>query len=270
MRGAMPLNIVVCIKQVPHPEHFSRISLDPARQTITREGIPTIINPLDRNALEEALRIREEFSGKVTVISMGPPQSRDAVEEALATGADNAILLSDRAFAGADTLATACCLAYCLRKLGQFDLILCGNETIDSATGQVGPQLAELLNIPHVNHVNQISFEKDNSLIIKRALEHGYMKLRVKLPALLSVVKNINQPRLPTVWGIMEAKEKEIQVWGAADIAAEPGSIGLAGSPTHVIGIFKRDMKRRNEIFHGSPTEIAEKAVARLQELLAV
>ena len=266
----MPLNIVVCIKQVPHPEHFAKISLDPTRQTITREGIPAIINPLDRNALEEGLRIREEFSGKVTVISMGPPQARDAIEEALATGADDAILLCDKAFAGADTLATAYCLAYCLQKMGQFDLILCGNETIDSATGQVGPQLAELLNISHANYVNQIVFEQGKSLIVRRALEHGYMKLRVELPTLLSVVKESNQPRLPTVWGIMEAKEKEIKVWGAADIEAAPDNIGLAGSPTHVTGIFKREMKRKNEILEGSPAEIGKKAVARLQELLAI
>lgn len=265
----MPLNIIVCIKQVPHPEHFARISLDPARQTITREGIPTIINPLDRNALEEGLRLREEFSGKVTVISMGPPQARDVLEEALATGADNAILLCDQTFAGADTLATAYSLAYCIQKLGQFDLVLCGNETIDSATGQVGPQLAELLNVSHVNYVNRIVFEPGKNLIVERALEHGYMKVRAKLPALLSVVKEINQPRLPTVWGIIEAREKEIQVWGAADVKAVPDTIGLVGSPTQVTGIFKREMKRKNEILEGPSAEIARKAVARLRELLA-
>ena len=265
----MSFNIIVCIKQVPHPEYFSQISLDPTQHRITREGIPAIVNPLDSNALEEGLRIRERLSGKVTVISMGPPQARDAVEEALAIGADDAILLCDQAFSGADTLATAYTLASSIQKRGHFDLILCGNETIDSATGQVGPQLAELLDIPHVSFVNQVAFEQGRSLIVKRALEQGYMKVRVKLPALLSVTKEINQPRLPTVWGIMEARSKEIKVWGAADIKAVPDTIGLAGSPTQVTEIFKLDIKRKSEIYQGSPPEIARKAVSRLQELLA-
>lgn len=265
----MSYNIIVCIKQVPRQEYFSQISLDPVRHTVTREGIPAIINPLDRNALEEGLRIRELLSGRVTVISMGPPQARDAVEEALAIGADDAILLCDKAFSGADTLATAYALAYAIQKMGHFDLILCGNETIDSATGQVGPQLAELLRIPHASFVNQIVFEQERSLIVKRALEQSYMKVRVKLPALLSVTKEINQPRLPTVWGIIEARNKEIRVWEAADIEAVPDTIGLVGSPTQVIEIFQPDIKRRNEILEGSPQEIAMKAIARLQELLA-
>jgi electron transfer flavoprotein beta subunit len=265
----MPLNVVVCIKQVPHPEHFSRITLDPARQTITREGIPAIINPLDRHALEEALKIREQFSGKVTAISMGPPQARQALEEALAIGADNAMLLCDKSFAGADTLATAYSLACGIKKLGDFALILCGNETVDSATGQVGPQLAELLDVPHVTSVIQISFEQGNTLIAKQALEQGYMKVRVKLPALLAVAKEINQPRLPTVLGIMEARNKELQVWGTSDIEATPDTIGLAGSPTQVAGIFKRDITRRREILKGTPEQITKKAVERLRELLA-
>jgi electron transfer flavoprotein beta subunit len=266
----MPLKIIVCIKQVPHPEHFSKISLDPVRQTITREGIPAIINSLDKNAIEEGLRLREKFSGKVTVISMGPPQAKDALEEALAMGVDNAILLCDRAFAGADTLATAYSLAYCIKKSGQFDLVLCGNSTVDSGTGQVGPQLAELLNIAHASFVKQVVFEQKRSLIVTRALERGYMKLRVKLPALLSVVKEINQPRLPTIWGILEAKNKEITVWGAADVGAIAENIGLSGSPTQVIGVCKSEIRRENEIFEGPPEEIVKKALARLSKLQAI
>jgi electron transfer flavoprotein beta subunit len=266
----MSLNIIVCIKQVPHPEHFSRVTLDPSRHTITREGIPAIINPLDRHALEEALRIREKLSGKVTVISMGPLQARRAIEEALAVGVDNGVLLCDESFAGADTLATAYSLACGIQKIGHFALILCGNGTIDSGTGQVGPQLAELLDVPHVTSVTQIAFERGNNLIVKQAIEQGYMKVRVKLPALLAVAKEINQPRLPTVWGIMEARSKEIQIWGASDIGAVPDTIGLAGSPTRVIGIFKREATRRREILEGSPPEIARKAVQRLQELIAI
>ena len=265
----MSLNIIVCVKQVPHPEHFSRITLDPIRQTISREGIPAVINPLDLHALEEALRIREELSGKVTAISMGPPQARCALEEALAIGADDAVLLCDKSFAGADTLATAYSLACGIKRLGRFALILCGNETIDSATGQVGPQLAEFLDIPHVTSVSQIAFEQGSSLIVRQALEEGYMKVRVKLPAMLAVAKGINQPRLPTVWAIMEAGSKEMQIWGASDIGATQDMIGLEGSPTHVTGIFERDTTRRREILEGSPRQIAKKAVNRLHELIA-
>ena len=265
----MSLNIIVCIKQVPHPEHFSRIGLDVARQTITREGIPAVINPLDRHALEEALRIREESSGRVTAISMGPPEARRALEEALAIGADDAVLLCDKCFAGADTLATAYSLACGIKKLGHFALILCGNETIDSATGQVGPQLAEFLDIPHVTSVTQIAFEQEGSLIARQALEGGYMKVRVRLPAVLAVTKEINAARLPTVWTIMEARSKEMQVWAASDIGATAGMIGLAGSPTQVTGIFEHDTTRRREILDGTPSQIAKKAVGRIQELIA-
>jgi len=265
----MSLNILVCIKQVPHPEHFSRITLDPASQTITREGIPTIINPLDRHAIEEALKIREQFSGKVTAISMGPPQARNALEEALAIGADNAVLLCDRSFAGADTLATAYALSCGIKKLGHFTLIICGSETIDSATGQVGPQLAEFLDIPHATSVTQIVFEQEDTLIAKQALEYGYMRVRVKLPALLTVAKEINQPRLPTVLSIMDAKNKDIQIWNAADVGASLDMIGLGGSPTQVTGIYKCDTTRRREILEGTPPQIAKKAVERIQESLA-
>jgi len=265
----MPLDVIVCIKQVPHPEHFSRITLDAARQTITRQGIPAVINPLDRHALEEALRIREGFSGKVTAVSMGPPEAGRALEEALAMGADNAVLLCDKAFAGADTLATAYSLACGIKRLGRFALILCGNETIDSATGQVAPQLAEFLDIPHVTSVAQIAFEQEGSLIVRQALEGGYMKVRVTWPAVLAVTKEINQPRLPTVWAIMEASSKEMQIWGASDIGAAADRIGLAGSPTQVTGVFEHDTRRRREIIEGSPSQIAKKAVDRLQELIA-
>lgn len=265
----MSLNILVCIKQVPHPEHFSRITLDPVSQTITREGIPTTINPLDRHAIEEALRIREQFSGKVTVVSMGPPQARDALEEALAIGADNAILLCDKSFAGADTLATAYALSCGIKKLGPFALIICGSETIDSATGQVGPQLAEFLDIPHATSVTQTTFEQEDTLIAKQALEYGYMRIRIKLPALLTVAKDINKPRLPTVISIMEAKNKDIQIWNAADVGASLDMIGLVGSPTQVTGIYKRDTTRRREILQGTPSQVAKKATEKLQELLA-
>ncbi|MFC1974620.1 electron transfer flavoprotein subunit beta/FixA family protein [Chloroflexota bacterium] len=266
----MPLDIVVCIKQVPDPEHFSEITLDPVSQVIRREGIPSIINPLDKHALEEGLRIRERFSGKVTAISMGPPQVREALEETLAMGVDDAVLLCDRAFAGADTLATAYVLAAGVQKLGRFDLILCGNETVDGATGQVGPQLAELLDIPHVTYVNEVEFIDEGALIARQALEHGYLKVQVKLPALIAVTKEINQFRLPTVLAIMKAAGREIRTWGCDDTEVERDTIGLGGSPTQVVGVFEHKFKRRGEILEGSPEEVAKKAITRLRELGAI
>lgn len=264
------MEVIVCIKQVPHPDYFPKIQFDPKRGTIIREGIPAIINPLDRHALEEALRIKEKFPGRVIALSMGPPQAREALEEALAMGADEAILLCHKAFAGADTLATAYTLSCAIRKLGHFDLILCGNETIDSGTSQVGPQLAEFLSIPSIIQVKGIEFISERSLIVKRALEYGYLKVKVELPVLLAVTSEINKPRLPTVIGIMEALKKEIKIWGPKDIGAEEEKIGILGSPTRVIGIEEYKTERRREVFQGLPQEVVRKAVKRLRELRAL
>lgn len=263
----MAFNIVVCIKQVPDPEHFSKITLDPVSGTITREGIPAIINPLDRNALEEGLRLRERFSGRVTVLSMGPPQAREALETALAMGADEAILLCDRAFAGADTLATSLTLSLAIRKLGGFDLILCGDETLDSGTGQVGPQLAEFLDIPHITHALELSFSTERSLIARCALERGYLRVAAELPALITVARRINEPRLPTVLGIMAAIEKRVTIWDCAELGAAPDAHGASASPTQVVGVFEQKVERKGEILTGPPQDVARKAVARLREM---
>lgn len=263
----MAVDIAVCIKQVPNPEHFSKISLDPVTKTITREGTPVIINPVDKNALEEGLRIRERFSGKVVVLSMGPPQTRKSLEEALAMGADEAFFLCDRAFAAADTLATAYTLARGVQKIGHFDLVLCGNETVDSGTGQVGPQLAQFLSITCVTNVKEITFQEERKLIVKRALERGHMKVKVELPTLLAVGKEINKPRLITAFGIMQAAERETQVWGCEDIGAELDSIGGEGSPTRVLETLEHRPKRKGKIMTGSPEETVKKAIERLREL---
>jgi electron transfer flavoprotein beta subunit len=266
----MGLEILVCIKQVPHPDHFSEIRLDAGSGRIIRDGIPAIINPLDRNAVEEGLRVKERFSGRVTVISMGPPQAQKALEEALGMGADRGILLCDMAFAGADTLATANTLFYAIRKLGEFDLIYCGNETVDSGTAQVGPQLAELLDIPQVSSVKEISFVDEKTLEVKRALEHGHMKVRLKLPALVSVTRDINRPRLPTVQSIMEVAQKELIIWNAKDIQAPLENIGLKGSSIYAAGVYEHKAGRRPEIMQGSTEEKVRRAVARLKELGAI
>jgi len=263
----MALEIIVCIKQVPNPEDFSKISLDPVTRTITREGIPAVINPVDKNALEEGFRIRERYSGKVAVLTMGPPQARQALEEALAMGADEAFLLCDTAFAEADTLATAYSLACNIRSMGHFDLILCGKETADSGTGQVGPQLAEFLGIPCVSNVKEIAFEEDMSLVVKQALEGGYMKVKVGLPALITVNKEINQSRLVTAFGIMEAAEKEIREQCCKDVDADPHCIGRGGSPTEVLEPIELPRRKKGEIITGLPEEAVKKAVERIREL---
>ncbi len=263
----MPDDIIVCVKQVPHPDYLSKISLDPARGTINREGIPSVINPGDRNALEEALRIREKFSGRVVVLTMGPPQASKALEEALAMGADDAIHLCDRPFAEADTLATAQALAYGIGKLEHFDLILCGDATIDSGTGQVAVQLAEFLDLPCITNAEELTFEDEQGLLVRRVWEQGYIKVRVRLPAVIAVTGKINQPRLPTILGIMDATQKEIKNWCAADVAADVGQVGIAGSPTRFFEISEFHAKRQGKIFQGSPAEAVTDAIARLMEL---
>jgi len=263
----MALEIIVCIKQVPDPEHFSKISLEPVTKTITREGIPAVINPVDRNALEEGLRIRERYSGRVSVISMGPHQARRALEEALAMGADEAILLCDRAFAEADTLATAYSLACEIRNMGHFDLVLCGNETVDSGTCQVGPQLAQLLGIPCVSNVREITFGEEIRLVVKQALEGGYMRVKLRLPALITVTKEINKPRLVTAFGIIEAAGKEIKERCCKDVDADPDCIGRAGSPTEVLEAIELSRRRKGEIMTGIPEEAVKKAIEKIREL---
>ena len=261
------MNLVVCVKQVIHPDYLSRISLDQVRGTVAREEVPAIINPGDRNALEEAMRIRERFSGQVTVLTMGPPQARKALEEALAIGVDAAVHLCDRAFAGADTLATAQALAYGIGKLGQFDVVLCGDATIDSGTGQVAVQLAEFLNLPCITSVEELTFEDEPGLFVKRIWERGYIKVRLKLPAVISVTDKINQPRLPNIAGIMAATQKEIKTWNAADIGADVTRVGLDGSPTRFYGVSEFHAKRQGAIFQGEPEEVVDGAVERLLKL---
>ena len=262
----MAVNSVVCVKQVPHPEHFSKISLDPATGSIGRAGIPSVLNPLDKNALEEALRIRERFSGKVTAITMGPPQAREVLEEAYAIGADVGVLLCDPTLGGADTLATAYTLAKGIECSGEYDLILCGNESIDGATQQVGPQIAEFLKIPHVTHVVEINWLSEKEALIKREIEYGYLMVKVKMPAVFTVTKKINSSRLPSVLDIMAAVGKEIQGLCCEDIEGEKECVGLLGSPTRVVGIVPLESKRKREMLKGSEEEMAQAAVKRLRE----
>jgi electron transfer flavoprotein beta subunit len=257
------MNIIVLIKQVPDT---TDVKIDKKTGTLIREGVPSIINPDDKHAIEEALRLTEKFGGKVTVLSMGPPQAMDALRESKAMGVDENILLSDRAFAGADTWATSYTLATAIRKVGDYDLIVCGRQAIDGDTAQVGPQVAECLDLPQITYCRKIEIE-GKTLKAERALEDGFEKIETTLPALITVIKEINKPRYPSVKGIVEAcREAEYPVWTAKDIDAEPSKIGLDGSPTQVKRSFAPEPHGEGIILEGSTEEMAKDLVSKLKD----
>lgn len=260
-----PLNIVVCVKPVPDLRYWDRLSLDPKTKMLRREGIPIIISPLDKNALEEALRIKEARGGKVSVISMGPPNTDQILTSAYALGADDALLITDRAFAGADTLATAYALVAGIKKLGEFDLILLGNQSADGSTGQVGPQVGEFLNIASMTNVSHIDFISDDTVRIKAKIELGYMLFEARLPLSIAVNKEINEPRIPSVFGAIWAAEKKVRKMSADDLGVDKSRIGVAGSPTRVPEVNSIEVNRRGEVLTGKPTEIAKQLVEKLR-----
>jgi electron transfer flavoprotein alpha/beta subunit len=260
------MKVFVCIKQVPDT---TNVRINPETNTLVREGVLSIINPFDVYALEEAVRIKEKHGGTVTVITMGPPQATEALREALALGADNAYLVSDRALAGADTLATAYTLACAIRKLGgdgAADVILMGRQAIDGDTGQVGPGVAENLGISHITDIRKIEEIADGRIVVERLLEEGYARLAARLPVVLTVVKEINIPRLPSLKGKIAAKKAVIPVLKAADIEADVERLGLNGSPTQVMKIFTPPKPTGGKKFTGEP---AETVGALLEELAA-
>ncbi|HOY67329.1 MAG TPA: electron transfer flavoprotein subunit beta/FixA family protein [Candidatus Ozemobacteraceae bacterium] len=258
------MNIIVTVKQVPDTND---VRIDPTTGTLIREGVPSIVNPEDRHAVELALELREAAGGgRVTVISMGPPQAEVALREVLAMGADEAILLSDRAFAGADTLATASALSYAIKKIGNFDLIICGRQAIDGDTAQVGPQLAEFLQIPQVTYVLTARFSY-GGLLIERQTDSGTQRLTAPLPALLTCLKETNVPRIPTLPGCIGAyREKTFTVWSAKDIAAPAEQIGLKGSPTQVRRTFTPAPKGEGRILTGEPAATVRQTLDILLE----
>ena len=229
------MNIIVCIKQVPET---TNVKINPETNTLIRSGTKGIINPFDMYAIEEGLRIREKLGGKVTVLTMGPPQAEEALREAVSYGVDDGLLLSDRAFAGADTWATSLTLARAIRKMGGFDLIICGKQAIDGDTAQVGPGIAENLDIPFVAFVRKIQEISADSVRLERMMDDGYDVLEIGLPALLTVVKEINEPRVPSLKGKMRAKKIDLPVWGISDLGVSEEDVGLRGSTTQVIKIF--------------------------------
>ncbi|MGD0779544.1 MAG: electron transfer flavoprotein subunit beta/FixA family protein [Dehalococcoidales bacterium] len=257
------MNIVVCLKQVPGT---TEVKIDPNTNTLIRQGIENIINPFDTYALEEAVRLKEKHGGKVTVITMGPPQADAALREAISLGADEAVLLSDRAFAGADTWATANTLAKAIFKLGKTDLIICGRQTIDGDTGQVGPEMAEMLNIPFVAYVSKIEEIKENYLRVSRMVEDGHEVIETNLPAVITVAKEINVPRLPSLRGIMKSKSAGIATWGIKELGVDANAVGLAGSSTQVIKFFFPQRVSKAEVLTGDAAAQVDKLIDKLKE----
>lgn len=255
------MKIIVCIKQVPDT---TEIRIHPETNTLMREGVPSVVNPFDLYALEEGLMLRDQLGGTVTTLSMGPPQAIDALRETISIGADDAILLSDRAFAGSDTWATSYVLAQGIEKLGGADLILCGKQAIDGDTAQVGPGIAHHLDLPFVAFVRAILSGTESALVVERVLEDGTEHIEMPVPGVLTIVKGKHEPRMPSLRGKMKAKKAEIPVWGAADIEADPEHIGLNGSPTRVIRIFSPEKRKGGEMLHGDAPQQAQQLCEKL------
>ncbi|HOW90187.1 MAG TPA: electron transfer flavoprotein subunit beta/FixA family protein, partial [Elusimicrobiales bacterium] len=225
------MHIIVCIKQVPNT---TDVRIDPATNTLMREGVESVINPFDAYAIEEAVRLKERLGGKVTAVTMGPPQAENALREAISLGCDEAVLVTDRKFAGSDTWATSYTLSAAIRKIGTFDLIICGKQASDGDTAQVGPGISAHLDIPQVTYVKKIEEISASSAKVHRMTEEGYDVVETPVPCVLTVVKEINTPRLPSLRGMMKAKSAKPMKWNAEDIEADPKLLGLDGSPTRV------------------------------------
>jgi len=260
------MNIVVCIKQVPDT---AEVRINPETNTLIREGVPSIINPYDMHAIEAGLRIREMAGGKVTVITMGPPQAESALRDAISMGADDGVLLTDREFAGSDTWATSYTLAKAVEKLGA-DMVICGKQAIDGDTAQVGPEMAEFLNIPHISYVRKTEAIEADSIRVQRLMDEGYDIVESSLPVLLTVVKELNEPRLPSLKGKMAARKAEIRKWSSSDLGADADKIGLKGSPTQVKNIFAPEANKDRKMLEGTLEEQVGALVRELGSLKCV
>jgi electron transfer flavoprotein beta subunit len=257
------MNIIVCIKQVPET---TEVRINPETNTLMREGVKSIINPFDMYAIEEALRLKERFGGKISIITMGPPQADSALREAISMGADEGYLVCDRAFAGSDTWATSYTLAGAIKKLGSFDLIICGKQASDGDTAQVGPGISTHLNIPQVTYVKKVEEATDKLMRVERMLEEGYEIIETPLPALLTVVKEINEPRIPSLKGLMRAKNAKITMFTQKELDLDPQQIGLCGSPTQVVKIFTPTPRVGGQILKGEIPEIAKQLVDLIKD----
>jgi electron transfer flavoprotein beta subunit len=257
------MKIVVCVKQVPAT---TEVSIDPETKRLKREGVESILNPFDAYALEEGVLLKEKLGGEVIVLSMGPPQAEAVVREGLAGGADRAVLLCDRAFAGSDTWATSYALACAVRRLEGVDLVLCGKQAVDGDTAQVGPGIAAHLGWPQVTYVAKLPLAEAGRLQAQRMNEDGHDLVEVDLPAVLTVVKDLNQPRVPTLRSRLASRKAEVTVWKATDVAADPASLGLDGSPTRVVKINPPPARNKQTVrFDGSAEDSARRLVHELR-----
>ena len=258
------MKIVVCVKQVPNT---NEIKINPETGTLIRDGVESILNHDDANALEQALRIKDEDKDtKVTVITMGPPQAKEMLQECIAMGADEAILLSDRALGGSDTWATSNAIAAGIRKIGDYDLIFAGRQAIDGDTAQVGPQIAEKLGLAQVTYVKEFRME-GKDIYVKRALEDGYEELKVKMPCVLTAIKDLNTPRYMSIRGILKGAKEEIKVWGAEEVGVDKSTVGLKASPTNVFRSFTPKPKGKGITVEGDTAkELAENLLTDLRK----
>lgn len=258
------LSLVVCVKAVPNTKEADKIKINPVTKTLPRYDIALNINPLDRNALEVALQLKENYGAKITIISMGPPPAGNIVKECLALGADVGILLSDTAFAGADVYATAYTLARAITKLEKVDCILCGRASSDSATEWVGPELAVLLGLPVVTMVREFVETVGQNWIIKADIENGYRLVHVEMPSVFTVTQDVNTPRKLSFSGIIKARKKEIITWGLDDLGVSAQSVGLKGSFTFVSGLEYVKIQRVCQMIEGTLEEKADTLIQKL------
>ncbi|MBL7156935.1 MAG: electron transfer flavoprotein subunit beta/FixA family protein [Candidatus Omnitrophica bacterium] len=256
------MNIIVSVKQVPNT---TQVRINPETNTLIREGVECIINPFDMYAVEEGVLLKEKLGGKVTVISMGPPQAEAALKEAISLGCDEAILLTDRLFAGSDTWATSYVLSQAVKKIGDFSIIICGKQASDGDTAQVGPGISMHLGIPQVTYVKKVEKITKETARVERMTEEGFEIIETPLPCLFTVVKEINRPRLPSLKGKMKAKKAEIIKWGAEDLGCDFDKIGLDGSPTRVVKIFTPPPRKNGVILKGVTSEIVDKLASELK-----
>ena len=257
------MHIVVAIKAVPET---GDVKWDEKKGTMIRAGLGLVINPYDLHALEQGIRLRETYGGKVTAISMGPSSVKEVLKEAIAVGADSAILLSDPGFAGSDTLATSFTLSRAIKKIPDVDLVLCGKQAIDGDTAQVGPETAHNLDIPYVTYVRKIEEIEDRKIKVERLMDNGYQVIEMSLPGLLTVVKEINEPRFPTLRGKIKARKSEIETWGITTLEGDAKDYGRKGSSTRVIRIFRPEIRSKGEIFAGPVEEQVKTLTARLKQ----
>ena len=258
------MTIIVCIKQVPDTNN---VRINPETNTLIREGVASIINPFDMYAIEEAVRLKERLGGvKTIVLSMGPPQAEDALREALSLGIDEAILVCDRAFAGSDTWATSYTLSKAIEKIDEYSLIICGKQAADGDTAQVGPGIAAHLDLPQVTYVKKIEEIDEKRAKVESLTEEGYEIIETPLPAIITVVKEINTPRLPSLKGKIRSKSAKITKWSAKDLDVENDCLGLNGSPTRVVKIFTPEPRKGGQKFTGDASELADKLVGLLKD----